>query len=144
MGVYIKLCGPCRRAISTGKERCTKMDRRRRKTCPRCRWAAMAPPSMARVSLGVYNTKEQAQAAYQEALVNRRRGIDLMPTDSTVGDVVERYFKDCGPYMDRRLPNVHSLICVRPISLAFILGCDANIAEQENRFARAPYCTFTG
>jgi integrase len=55
---------------------------------------AMAPPSMGRVSLGVYDTKEKADAAYEEAVVNHRRGIELLPTDLSVGDVVERYFKD--------------------------------------------------
>jgi integrase len=49
---------------------------------------------MDRRSLGVFDTKEQAEAAYQEALVNRRRGIDLLPADLTVSDVVERYFRD--------------------------------------------------
>ena len=93
MSVYVKLCLPCRRASSTATER-KKTDRRKRKVCPRCRWTAMAPPSMGRVSLGVYDTKEKADAAYEEAVVNHRRGIELLPTDLSVGDVVERYFKD--------------------------------------------------
>jgi integrase len=49
---------------------------------------------MGRVSLGVYDTKEKADATYEEAVVNHRRGIELLPTDLSVGDVVERYFKD--------------------------------------------------
>lgn len=94
MSVYVKLCLPCRRANPKTVQQSKKRDRRKRKVCPRCRWTAMAPPSLGRVSLGVYDTKEEADAAYQEAIVNHRRGIDLLPTDLTVGDVVERYFRD--------------------------------------------------
>lgn len=49
---------------------------------------------MGRSSLGVHRTKEQAEAAYQQALVDHRRGIELLPTNVTVSDVVERYFRD--------------------------------------------------
>lgn len=111
MSVYIKRCLSCRRATTK------KTDERKRKMCSNCRWIAVAPPSMERRSLGAYHTKEQAEAAYQEAMVNRRRGIELLPTGLTVKDLVERYLRDgtaelsittltvignCGRFTDRR------------------------------------------
>lgn len=93
MSIYVKPCLRCRKSRRMEKAR-PKKDRRQRKTCSDCRWIAVAPPAMERASLGVYDTKDQAEAAYQEALVNRRRGIDLCPTELTVKEVMERYFRD--------------------------------------------------
>src|SRR5581483_4965645 len=88
MSVYVKRCLPCRQA---GR---VKKDSRQRKTCPDCRWIAIAPPSMDRRSLGVHKTKDKAEAALQEAIVNHRRGIDLLPKTLTVSSIVERYLSD--------------------------------------------------
>jgi len=89
MSVHIKPCARCRRARK-GKP----IDKRGRKTCVGCRWIAIAPPKLGRKSLGVFGTKEEASAALQQALVNHRRGIDLIPTNLTVFNVMERYFTD--------------------------------------------------
>lgn len=93
MGVHVKPCLQCRNDRRSKRQHPSK-DRRKRKTCSDCRWTAITPPALDRRSLGVYDTKEQADAAYQEALVNHRRGIDLLPSDLTVSDVVERYFRN--------------------------------------------------
>jgi integrase len=89
MSVHIKPCAKCRRA----KERRPK-DRRSRKTCPDCKWIAITPPSLGRRSLGVFRTKDDADAAIQQALVNHRNGIEPLPITLAVADVVERFFKD--------------------------------------------------
>jgi integrase len=93
MSIYVKPCLRCRE-VRRMKRNGPMKDRRQRKACTECRWIAISPPAMDRRSLGVYDTKEQADAAYQEALVNRRRGIDLLPSDLTVSDIVERYLRD--------------------------------------------------
>lgn len=53
----------------------------------------MTPPSLGRKSLGVFATKERADAAFQEALVNHRRGIEFDVSRTTVADLVARFLK---------------------------------------------------
>ena len=76
------------------KKRGDRKDRRGRKGCRDCKWRAVTPPKLDRKTLGVFDTREEAEAKLQEALVNHRRGIDLLPTSLTVSDLVERFFKD--------------------------------------------------
>lgn len=90
MSVHVKPCGRCRKIR---KDRPTASSRGR-KTCPNCRWIAIGPPKLGRKSLGVFTTKDAAEAAFQEAVVNHRRGIELLPTNMSVAQVMERYFAD--------------------------------------------------
>ncbi len=87
MSVYLKLCANCRR-----KERPT--VRRGRKSCSNCKWIAVTAPKLGRKSLGVFNAKADADAADQQALSDHRRGIDLLPRNVTVANVVERYLTE--------------------------------------------------
>ncbi len=89
MSIFVRPCQKC-----ASKERGDRKDRRGRKGCRECKWRAVTPPKLGRKTLGVFSTREEAEAKLQEALVNHRRGIDLLPTDLTVSDLIERYFKD--------------------------------------------------
>lgn len=89
MSVFVRPCASCARKNAGGRK-----DRRGRKGCRECKWRSVAPPGLHRKSLGVYDTREEAEAKLQEVLVNHRRGIDLLPTDLTVSQLVERYFRD--------------------------------------------------
>lgn len=89
MSIFVRPCKKC-----AAKERSDRKDRRGRKGCRECKWRAVTPPKLGRRTLGVFETREEAEAKLQEALVNHRRGIDLLPANLTVAELVERYFKD--------------------------------------------------
>ncbi|HTU81359.1 MAG TPA: site-specific integrase [Candidatus Acidoferrales bacterium] len=89
MSIFIR---PCQKCAAKGRGGCK--DRRGRKNCKDCKWRAVTPPKLGRKTLGVFNTREQAEAKLQEALVNHRRGFELLPAKLTVAEVVERYFRD--------------------------------------------------
>ncbi len=89
MSIFVRLCKKC-----AAKDRGDRKDRRGRKGCRECKWRAVVPPRLGRKTLGVFNTREEAEAKMQEALVNHRRGIDLQPGALTVAAVIERYFSD--------------------------------------------------
>jgi integrase len=89
MSVYVKPCADCRRS-----RRAKTTPARKRKVCPGCRWIAIAPPSLARKSLGVFGTKREAESAVNEAVLNAERGIDLAPSRVTVGELLDRYLAD--------------------------------------------------
>jgi len=89
VSVFVRPCAKC-----AAKKAGDRRNRRGRKGCRDCRWRAVTPPKLDRKTLGVFDTREEAEAKVQEALVNHRRGIDLLPTDLTVSELVERYFKD--------------------------------------------------
>jgi integrase len=89
MSIFVRPCKKC-----AAKGRGDRKDRRGRKGCRDCKWRAVTPPKLERKTLGVYDTREEAEAKLQEALVNHRRGIDLLPTTLTVSELVERFFKD--------------------------------------------------
>lgn len=89
MSIFVR---PCKRCAT--KEREERKDRRGRKGCRDCKWRAVTPPKLGRKTLGVFDTREEAEAKLQEALVNHRRGIDLLPTTLTVSQLVERFFVD--------------------------------------------------
>lgn len=86
MSVYVRPCAQCRKA-----RRAFKTDKRGRKSCRDCKWIAVAPPILGRQSLGVFDTKGDAEAAFQQAVVNHRHGIRLAPAGLTVGQVLENY-----------------------------------------------------
>jgi integrase len=92
--VFVRPCAKC-----AAKKSGNRKDRRGRKGCRDCSWRAVTPPKLGRKTLGVFETREKAEAKLQEALVNHRRGIDLLPTDLTVSALVERYFKDGTTYL---------------------------------------------
>ena len=54
----------------------------------------MTPPKLGRRTLGVFDTREAAEAKLREALVDHRRGIDLLPTSLTVRELVERFLEE--------------------------------------------------
>ena len=89
MSIFVRPCGKC-----AAKGRCDRRDKRGRKNCRDCKWRAVTPPKLGRKTLGVFATREEAEAKLQEALVNHRRGIDLLPASLTVSELVERFFKD--------------------------------------------------
>lgn len=99
MSIHIKPCGRCRKLR---KERPT--DRHGRKTCPNCRWIAITPPKYGRKSLGVFTTKESAEAALQTALVDYRRGIEPNAASITVDDLVRRFLDSA---QNRVTPMTH-------------------------------------
>ena len=74
MSIFVRPCKKC-----TAKERGDRKDRRGRKGCRECKWRAVTPPKLGRKTLGVFDTREEAEAKLQDALVNHRRGIDLLP-----------------------------------------------------------------
>jgi integrase len=89
VSVHIKPCGKCRRARAQRP-----VAKRVKKNCGDCRWTAIVPPRLGRKSLGVFDTKGAAEAAFQEALVNHRRGIELLPSRLLVSSVMDRYLAD--------------------------------------------------
>ncbi len=89
MSIFVRLCANCAR-----KEARKSKDRRGRKGCSDCKWRAVTPPKLDRKTLGVFDTREEAEAKLQEALVNHRRGIDLLPASLKVSELIERFFKD--------------------------------------------------
>ena len=89
MSVFVRICAKCA-AKKPGKP----TNRRGRKGCRYCSWRAVTPPKLGRKTLGVFDTREEAEAKLQEALVNFRRGIDPLPSGLTVTALVDRYFKD--------------------------------------------------
>jgi hypothetical protein len=89
-----RLCADCARKAERNKSNERRRRGRNRNGCSECKWRAVTPPRLGRKTLGVYNTRQEAEAKLQEALVNHRRGFELLPTDLTVRDVVERYFRD--------------------------------------------------
>lgn len=89
MSIFVRPCRKC-----SVKERCERKDRRGRKGCRDCKWRAVTPPRLGRKTLGVFDTREEAEAKLREALVDHRRGIDLLPTTLTVRELVERYFEE--------------------------------------------------
>src|SRR5580704_9239175 len=142
MSIYVKPCLRCRKAPRVNK------DRRKRKACSDCRLIAIAPPSMERRSLGVHHTKEQAEAAYQEAIVNHRRGVELLPTDLTVKDLIGRYFRDGTAGLSiTTLHRYRELWTIHGVALAKYRIADLRKAhitslytrlQRENRGARKP------
>jgi integrase len=142
MSIYVKACSRCRKVPRANN------CRRKRKACSDCRWIAIAPPSMERRSLGVHHTKEQADAAYQEAIVNHRRGIELLPTDLTVKDLIERYFRDGTTGLSittlhryRELWTIHgsalAKYCIADLRKAHIADLYARL-QRERREERKP------
>ena len=89
MSIFVRPCKKC-----ASKNPGDRKDRRGRKGCRECKWRAVTPPKLGRKTLGVFDTREEAEAELQEALVNHRRGIDLLPATLTVSELVERFFKD--------------------------------------------------
>jgi integrase len=89
MSVFVRPCAKC-----AARKTSERKDRRGRKGCRDCKWRAVTPPKLDRKTLGVFDTREEAEAKVQEALVNHRRGIDLLPASLTVRELVERFFKD--------------------------------------------------
>lgn len=88
MSVYLRPCSRCR---LIKKERST--DQRGRKMCRNCKWIAVAPPKLGRKSLGVYTTKDAAEAAYRDALVKHYGGIELESRATTVEKIVSQYLQ---------------------------------------------------
>ena len=75
MSIFIRPCRKC-----AGKKCAARKDPRGRKRCRECKWRAVTPPKLGRKTLGIFDTREEAEAKLQEALVNHRRGIDLLPS----------------------------------------------------------------
>ena len=89
MSIFVRPCRKC-----AAKKCAARKDRRGRKRCRECKWRAVTPPKLGRKTLGIFDTREEAEAKLQEALVNHRRGIDLLPASLNVRQVVERFFRD--------------------------------------------------
>jgi integrase len=95
MAIFVRLCANCAKKA----ERNTNGQRRPRRGrnrngCSECKWRAVTPPKLGRRTLGVFDTREEAEAKLQDALVDHRRGIDLLLTSLTVCELVERFFQD--------------------------------------------------
>ncbi|MGA8099940.1 MAG: site-specific integrase, partial [Candidatus Cybelea sp.] len=87
MSIYLRSCARCVRK-SAGERK----DRRGRKGCG-CRWRATLPPRFGRRTLGVFDTKEKAEAALRKALTDAENGNDITRENLTFSDVAERFFK---------------------------------------------------
>lgn len=85
MAVYLRACTKCR------TKRTTQSDRRGRKTCAKCKWAAYAPPSLGRKSLGLFATKAEAETAEREALVASARGVQPISRKVSFDGVVAAF-----------------------------------------------------
>jgi hypothetical protein len=94
MAIFVRLCASCTKKEAQRKKNGERRRGRNRNGCADCKWRAVTPPKLGRRSLGVFDTREEAESKLQEALVNHRRGIDLLPRSLTVRELVERYFED--------------------------------------------------
>ena len=95
MAIFVRSCTTCARKAEQKRNGERRQRRgRNRNGCSECKWRAVTPPKLGRKTIGIFNTREEAEAKLQEALVNHRRGIDLLPASLTVRELVDRFFKE--------------------------------------------------
>ena len=138
MSIFVRPCGRC-----ASKSSADRKDRRGRKGCRDCKWRAVTPPKLGRKTLGVYATREEAESALQEALVNHRRGIDLLPKGLTVAGLVERYLEDAAAELSvttrhryRELWSIHARRALGKCAIADLRK--AHIVQLYARFSGNP------